>query len=230
MRIDSKTQIAGHSSILVRKLLRRSNGFEWSVGLAQEVLRVTELEAERVLSELARLGFVQKTEVDGDGITWWQNTVQGNALMNATAASPIKRHTAERTLRDFLARVREVNSNAAYFYSVTYAVVFGSYLSDKETINDVDIAIELQHKELDPERRKAADREKIRAAIHSGRRFGNILQELMWPRTEVWLKLKSRSRSLSLHELGDEAGVIKGGPFQVVFAKDSAHPIPDVLR
>jgi predicted nucleotidyltransferase len=101
----------------------------------------------------------------------------------ASAARPLTRRNAKK-LQEFLARVREVNSTDYYLYKVRRALVFGSYLSDRDRINDIDIAVELVHRITDPEQRGAADRARIDEAYRAGRRFPHHLAALMWPYQE----------------------------------------------
>jgi hypothetical protein len=230
MRIDSKQCIAGHLSMLIRKLLQRGFSYDWGAGLVEEMLAVGPEEANRVLAQLAEFGFIKPAAADPRGGPWWSNSVAGNALANATAAKPLRRPTADRALKEFRARVEAVNSDPYYLYGVTYAVVFGSYLSDSPTVNDVDLATELRPKESDRVVRKRLEDERVSSAIEAGRHFSNYLQEVRWPRTEVWLRLKARARALSLHDLGGDAEIIKKGRFEVLFSSDPDHPLPPVLQ
>lgn len=215
--------------MLMRQLLRMGTGRDWGVPLAEEVLAVDSQEAARILQQLAEHGFIRRVGADPSGGMLWSNTVRGNALANATAAKPVRRATAERVLREFLSRVGDVNRDPYYLYAMRHAVVFGSFLSDRETVNDVDLAIDLQAKEPDAAIRERLRDERVSLAIRSGRQFSNYLQELSWPRTEVWLRLKARSRTLSLHDLADNAVIIKTGPYQVVFTVDAAGEVPPPL-
>jgi predicted nucleotidyltransferase len=45
-----------------------------------------------------------------------------------------------------MARVKMVNESSRFLVKVTEVVVFGSYLSDKETLGDVDIACSYENK------------------------------------------------------------------------------------
>jgi hypothetical protein len=230
MRIDTEQMIAGHASLRVRRLLQRGAADDWGVDLVEEVLGVTPEEAVDTLAQLATLGFIRPAGVGVYGKQEWSNTVKGNALANATAARPIRRPTAERALREFLGRVSEVNGSPDYLYAVSYVVVFGSFLSDRLTLNDVDLALELVAKETDPEVRSRLREERVAAAMRAGRRFADYRQEVRWPRTEVWLRLKSRSRTLSLHDLNCEAALVRSGPYEVIFSANPAVPVPPILR
>ena len=82
--------------------------------------------------------------------------------------------------------------------------MFGSYLSNNEKMGDIDLAVGLSPKIKSNEKRRELEKEKVREAYRRGRTFGNIVQELAWPPREVFLYLKSRSRSMSLHSIDDK--------------------------
>jgi len=54
------------------------------------------------------------------------------------------RPAVERKLRGFIDRIRQVNHEEQFVFRVAKAVVFGSYLSAKARISDIDIAILLE--------------------------------------------------------------------------------------
>jgi predicted nucleotidyltransferase len=99
--------------------------------------------------------------------------------------------------------VRSANASKVYLFTVRRVLVFGSYLSDREQINDIDVAVELVDKIAEPDKRVEAYEKKAREAHRAGRHFGTYLAELSWARDEVLLFLKSRSRSISLHSIDD---------------------------
>src|SRR5947208_5083131 len=74
---------------------------------------------------------------------WYELTDQGTRLAQASAAAPLRRATAERKLREFMARVEQVNQSEEFAYRVNRVVLFGSYLTDAERVNDIDVAVEL---------------------------------------------------------------------------------------
>lgn len=62
----------------------------------------------------------------------------------ATAAKPVTRAKADLIFTGFMLRVQQVNEDLYYIFKVTRVVLFGSYIQDTETVND--IAIELAPK------------------------------------------------------------------------------------
>jgi len=100
-------------------------------------------------------------------------------------------------------RVRRVNEDAYYLYKVTRVEVFGSYLTDREKLNDVDLAVELEPKYQDWDQQQTYEQERIQEASRKGRTFRHFTDAMGWPRNETLLFLKSRSRTISLHDISD---------------------------
>ncbi len=97
-------------------------------------------------------------------------------------------------------RVHLVNSTHEYAYRVEFVVLFGSMLSDVERLGDVDVAIRLQPKVDGDAALEEWSVARRRAAEAAGRTFHGVFEWAMWPIHEIFLRLKARSRSLSLHE------------------------------
>ncbi len=213
MRIDARGRIAGLASIAVRAFLRSAGDADWDVDYAASRFRVTRRRAQRVIQRLVALGYVQETSVKGDRS--FKRTLAGSALAQASAAPPLRRATADRKLSEFLARVRQINGDDYYLYRVKRAVVFGSYLTDAERINDIDVAIELAPRWRDPEKHETLSESRVERAKIEGRRFGNIVHEVTWPQTEIWLALKARSRAISLHPTDD--AILQRADTKIIF-------------
>jgi predicted nucleotidyltransferase len=81
--------------------------------------------------------------------------------------------------------------------------VFGSYLSDKDALGDLDVGVKLtrKHKRGDFTRH---NQKRIILAKANGRRFSNSTEELFWPHREVMLMLKGKQRGLSLHDQDED--------------------------
>lgn len=214
MNIDPTSQIAGQPALKIRGLLRKWFSSARNERFVAEELSLTNQDAMAVIEQLCRFGYVEPETSHPNG-PWWQTTVMGNALALASAARPLRRASAERKLSEFLARVRVVNASPYYLYAVRKVLLFGSMLTDAERVNDVDVAVDLVHKIRDQDERMQADRERTRMAENRGRRFGNIVERLFWPRHEVILFLKSRSRTLSVHEADD--AVLESAASRIIF-------------
>ena len=197
MRINSKDKIAGVPILSVRKLFSSGGDFLDEESVIDRLL-LKPPGARKLIRELVRQGFLEPAKLPSNRLAW-EKTMKANALRLASAAKPISRKTAEARLSDFLERVNEVCQDDHYIYKVKRAWIFGSFLSDAEKLGDVDLAIELVAKNFSGQSFDQIVQEKIEEAHQGGRRFSSIFDQAIWPQTEVWLKLKSKSRSLSLH-------------------------------
>jgi predicted nucleotidyltransferase len=223
MFIDPKSTVAGLPAIKIRDFLHRAGDGGWTVAYAGSCLSVTESQAAAVVAELVQLGYVEVAQFQHGTEVLYTVTLAGSTLALASAAKSLTRKTSERKITEFLERVRHVNASDYYLYRVRKVLVFGSYLSDKDRINDIDLAVELVHRISDPEQRRAADDARIQEAHAKGRRFSNILVERMWPSYEVLLYLKARSRALSIHSTDDD--ILKQAQTRVILEDDAAKPL-----
>ena len=198
MRINSNDQIAGIPILRVRWLFRKTGSNSIRATTAALDLKVSHEQAETLIKELCRKGYL---EADGtiDGESAWRLSIAGGAFAMASAAPPVRRETAERALNELLERVRIVNADPEFLYRVREVKVFGSYLGDSDRIGDVDVALDIERKESDPERFRELTEIRLGEAWVDGRRFSSEWERHNWPYTEVVLYLKSRSRTLSLH-------------------------------
>lgn len=146
-------------------------------------------------------------------------TELGSRFANAMAAKPIKRKTAEKAVADLIVRAKEINSSSKYLCRVKKMTIFGSYLSDKALINDVDIEVIIEEKFT---AQTQYDRYDIRMqhAEKSGRNFSSFGSTLSWIRDEVYLKLKNRSRTLQLTSEMPDAVKSDTNNYVVIFHED----------
>jgi predicted nucleotidyltransferase len=193
--------IAGLNALDLRKYFRAYGDRAVSYATAREEFSITKRKAERLITELVKLELVRKSEFQPEkNIVRYETTIQGNALALAKAGKPVSRASADRVLQEFLDRVKSVNEQSELAYSVESVIVFGSYLTDRTKLNDLDIGVELTRRGKEKAPDEKLQKERIARAFASGRRFGNLVEELFWPRTEVLLILKNRSRVISFCE------------------------------
>jgi predicted nucleotidyltransferase len=202
MNISSDDLIAGFSAIQIRNFLRRySGGMTFSRAAVGEFFSLTDEEAKQLIQGLETHGLIcwdKRTRAE-----WYLTTPEGNRLANASAARPITRATAKKALDGLLQRIEVINRDPQFPFRVSAAVVFGSYLSDKDRLGDVDVAIQLACRTDDEAEYERLCDERIRLAYKGGRNLGGALKAIYWPRKEVFLRLKKHSRTLSLHELDE---------------------------
>lgn len=99
----------------------------------------------------------------------------------ASAARPLKRKTADQAYTGFMDRVAQVNADPYYLYRATKVVLFGSYLTESETVNDIDLAIAIEPKEADDDRRGKQFDQRINEAVDKGVNFRNVAEYYGWP-------------------------------------------------
>jgi predicted nucleotidyltransferase len=216
MQITKDQLIAGQPALRVRSFVRTYRILSFSTSEFEKVLNLSPREALNFAHEMVNLGFLTpSTNRSLDGKAVYQVGDQGHMLAIASAAKPISRKTANRVLREFIERVELVNASNEYAYRVESVVLFGSILSDKERLGDVDVAIELQAATRDLEEFQKRLGDRWSAALESDRSFSSNFELLAWPDIEVRRFLKSRSRSLSLHRLSDLMGM-NGGECRIL--------------
>lgn len=219
-RIDPKEIVEGVRLIAIRDAVNRQPEFITASILASK-LKISPGKAMRVLQWLQQQGYIQPHHGQTEGPEHWQSeykdawetTPSGMQFAVASARPPLKRAKAEALLAALLERVQQVNASEEYLYKVAKVLVFGSYLSERPEINDVDVAIELAPKDLDRDRHFEATQAQ---ASSCGRRL-NFVEKLCFSETKVRTYLKSRSHGLSLHDLTVDRQVVTDGPHHVLY-------------
>jgi hypothetical protein len=207
-------QIAGISPAAVRDFLLQSAELtSWPVAYLQKTLAIDVPTARGVIHALSVVGYIEPDPANSKN---WCNTEAGNKVAGVSKARPIKRKTAEKALADFLVRVREVNLEPAYLYSVDRAVVFGPYLAGGGDVKNVDVAVEVRPKIAD--KRKLEDRVKADAqrAEAEGKGFKSFADRRAWGVTKVKQRLKGRGRTIALYDLSDS---VLAQPHKVVYER-----------
>jgi predicted nucleotidyltransferase len=217
MRIDKTQKIAGIPAIVARDFLAKVKDRLFTGSDAVRYLKTGDQAVAALLAELYSCEYIEP--VDFKTQKTWSVTTAGRTFSLASAAKPILRKTADKKIEEFLKRVEIVNSSNHYVYDVAKVVVFGSYLSEQDKINDIDIGIALERKSANEARFKEMNEQSIRQAEEDGRCFSTHVERIYWPQREVHLFLKSRSRSISLHPLHD--GVIESAVQKVLFEKST---------
>lgn len=202
MQIDSTAEIAGCPVLEVRRFLRETmHSCSWDKLWLENTLHLSDRRMNRVLEQLSRDGYIEPSPfAKGE----WRNTSNGNTLACASAAKPLHRQSAKRKLDDFLNRVRFVNSpECEFLYWIEEVVLFGSMLTQKARLSDIDLSIRLE-KKLEGEAFSQAANLRTRLARSKGRVFRNIVEEVCWSEREVILFVKNRSQAISLVEWNSE--------------------------
>jgi predicted nucleotidyltransferase len=155
----------------------------------------------------------------------WQITQSGQRLSSATAARPISRKTAEKSLHEFLERVERVNRDARFLGRVNRVVLFGSMLREEvDRLSDVDVAVEVVAKIADRERLAARNRRRVEALLEEGHLFRSIIDiHFHWYR-QVFRFLKGHSRIISLVDYAAEKSLVLKVPHCMLLGEDEPAP------
>ncbi len=221
MRISSSDTIAGVPAIKLRAFFRAYNDRTFCARAIEIKLGLRKSAARKLTERLELLGLIENTGQGSGEMLGYRTTIKGNAIALATAAKPLSRPAAEEALHRFLQRAHAVNASSDYLLRVESVVVFGSFLTDKEKLNDVDVAIELKPRIMDGGKWSEASNRRVAIARKNGRTFRNFIELLGWPEWEVRLALKHRSRTISIHTI-DEIRLVQGVRYRVLLG-DATH-------
>ncbi len=203
MHIDPSSTIAGVPALKVRDFLRRDGDGLLRADHMAARLKIDLVKANAVLDELMNRRMAERVPDGKRGEDLFQLTLLGRSFSLASGGRPLSRSTAQRKVNELLQRVAKINEGDHFLYVVRRVLVFGSFLSDSQTLNDVDVAVELTPRHGDKQVQRAHEDKRISHAIDTGRRFSNFLQQICWPQHETLLFLKSRSRAIALHTTDD---------------------------
>ncbi len=193
MQIDASDRIGDVPILEVRNLLRR-----FSYGVRSDSFEragYSKRRAKKLVRALMTMGYLEAGP--GDQL---KMTPACKAFTRSSAARRVKRDTADTVLDEVMDRVRQANRNDDFLMKVKTVIVYGSYLGDAERLGDLDLAIELEPK-YQPGNSDAWSRLYIEHFEKSGRAYRRIGYEYEWAQIEVFLFLKNRSRTLSLHPI-----------------------------
>ncbi len=219
MNITSDQMIAGFPAMKVRLLLRYIQTCDAVTNkFIAHIMDINDSQARRLSGKLEEMGFLSKlnpteqkklAKIYKPRYTWLKATELGHSLAFASAAPRIKRATAEALISGFMDRVRRVNEADGYCYRIGAVVLYGSALSDRQNLGDIDLAIYLTPRVDDSEAFLKLTQAKIHQAYDQGRRFRNLADQVLWPRNEIRMFLKNRKRSISIHDLVELAELVR---------------------
>lgn len=216
MRIQPDALVAGLPARQVRELLRKSRDC-LTHHEVQEIFGLNRKQSIRLLKRLEQEGYIQRDSKvsDSEAERYYKPTLKGGTLCKALFSRPVSRKTAEKRLHEFMARVRQINTDSYFLYRVRTVILFGSFLTDASCVGDLDLAVGLESKE--PDRAKAVDMDLARGndAARRGRHFSNFLERLYFAEWEVKLFLKGRSRITQMTDLKD--GILKIAKTRVIY-------------
>ena len=174
MRIDPKGEIAGYPALLVRNALRNLRTADgWGLMALEKAAKLPPGAGRSMAKALQKNGLIERTDTDR-----WTVTQAGRTMAAASAAPRISRATAEKALAQFMERVARVNTDPYFLARVKRLVLYGSMLRpEAERLSDVDLAVQLETKEKDPDRLRAQTLRRVEELAANGHRFRDFLEE-----------------------------------------------------
>jgi predicted nucleotidyltransferase len=136
----------------------------WNLATLEAAASLEPGTGKSLLRALSGAGLVNRV-----GRGWWEISEAGQRLSSATAAKPVLRGTAEKALREFLARVERVNREARFLGRINRVVLFGSILrTDVDRLSDVDLAVEVLPKIAEREKLAARNLRRVESLVRAG--------------------------------------------------------------
>jgi hypothetical protein len=118
MRIKPDEVVAGFPAKKIRELLRQSVD-SLSARHATKILDIKTNEAIRLLERLEQGDLLERNPAlpNSEDVPSRKRTVKGGAIANALFSTPLSRQSAEKTMNEFLDRVRKVKGKYRAFQS-----------------------------------------------------------------------------------------------------------------
>ena len=208
--VPSTTRILGRPLSEVRRLLRLDAGEGFDMEAAQRRIDGDQYAVRRFLADLVTDEWLIQIRPD-----YWIATPKAKELQSESRGR-LTRAKADGLVGELLARVRAVNDDARYAFKIDSVVLFGSCLSARDRIGDVDAAIALRPRLQKKEAQEALEEE----ARSRGARSRNIVDHMFKPQREMLQALKAKSSWLDIRGISELQGVMqeRGGiSYEVIF-------------
>ena len=119
----------------------------------------------------------------------------------------IKKETAEKTLLNILRRAIELNKNDSFMHTIDSICVFGSVLTDKPVLGDLDVAIDVNRRHCYKDNWIETIKEK-----YSDKIFSSFVEQLTYPFTQSVIFLKDKKKHISIHHMDDLEQLVMKNP------------------
>ena len=179
MRLTRKQTICNIPILKIRDYFDHIRPAKISPDMIREHFELNQEQTDELIQELLNNEYIEPSEGK------YQLTIKGHALCVARYTSPLNKAKADKLFKEFMERVEEVNTNEYYLYKVSKIVLFGSYIDPEKTefdrLNDLRLA----------------------EAEAAGKTFTSFIDQIGYTERVVILKLKNKSRYISLHRMDD---------------------------
>lgn len=214
MQIDWNETICGLRMIEVRNLTRKLFD-EGDIAFTAAKSGLSEPACQSLVRTMIDRGWWKEIE---PGI--YRATVMGNAMAMSKKLPALTRADADALLTRVISTAHAINSDPVMAYDITYLAVFGSYLGDTPTLNDLDIAYEIRGRWASVEdkhdrfHRMIARQNEAYPQARSG-----TLHSYVWAGIAVRKRLKVTNR-VSVHDRGEIDAL--GWPQRVLIGANAA--------
>ncbi len=212
MNINPKETMFGLPILKVREVLHHAikerlwgESRKKVIGKVGQILKQPIAVAQELVNQLSNKNYiVWEKEKFPDGIQYELiATEKGRRFGIAKATAPLTSNKANELLKDLIERAKSINENPEFVFFVEKIEVFGSYLTDKELLGDLDVGVKLDRR-YKGRLFTQHNQQRIEMAKSGGRRFNNLTDQLNWTYLEVMLMLKARKRGLSVHDINED--------------------------
>ncbi len=198
IQLERGGKVLGVPAMALRDALRLVDRKSVNVAFFAERLGMSSERAEKLAQSLVKKGWITP---DDHHAQLFVLTADGYAFSLARATKPIKRSKADALLAKMLAVCEHVNGDGSHPHFVEQLYVFGSYLSDKSEVGDLDVGYRLGQRRgpltADQWGRWVMDYGYEHAA------GGGVLNVMGCSELSILRALKQRSAFVSLHPVDD---------------------------
>ena len=212
MNIDPKSNICGHPATITRDALRRMAQVTVTPAQFKKMLqynkrlRMAISKPELFLSELAKAGYLEANQEKNGEVCYELNT-NGYQLANASALKRFTRKQANKEFNSLIERALSIEKSGYYLDRVSRITVFGSFITDSETVGDIDICVEFERKTelLNGENYHQVQKAlvEIDEKLGQGFRPQTFSETISYSVTKAKKFLKNRRPILSFHYIGE---------------------------
>jgi hypothetical protein len=147
MIISKNDLIFGHPATQWKKVFKAGKAGEhkaerW-ISIIKKFIDDTESEARELFNKALKEDYFQQTDSNNEGTRFYCCGLTGAAIANAHIGKRIKWSEAKEIYEKFLERVQHVLEDDFFHYFVEILVLFGSFLTEKEEVSDIELTLTL---------------------------------------------------------------------------------------
>ena len=202
MRLKPKDLIFGIEAKKLRDVFRQCSHDNIRTDFFREELGLTKKASKEILDKMIEEGYLALDKKGDDHLHF---LTKANAIRNTKFIKPISREIAVKYVDELIDRAKQINNDDYYIMYVDEIYAFGSFISDSQDCQDIDLVIIL-------EKKKDLTFDETVKINYSRAPYGKtILEQASWAtHIEPTKFLKGKNRYYSFHEKADAEGVSDG--------------------